>query len=339
MKKRQTETLPKVSFIIPTLNAQHILAKCLSAIRGQHYPKEKVEIFIADGGSTDKTKAIAKKYGAKIIKNPEILHEPGKSLASRKASGAICFYTDADNILAHSQWIIQMVTPYLKEKNVVGLLPQTIAAPDSNPVDRYLGHLFTDPFTWFVYYPSASPAFFWRTYKPLKTTPTYVLYSFTANNPPLFGLSQGVGTARTFTRTDIAHADDMLAGIKLISEGGIVAYVPAAGVYHYHISGVKNFIRKYTWRLRNNFSQEVKGMGIVHRTKYFPLLRRIRMVLFVPYALSIVFPALDAVRLYLTYRDPVMFLHIPMTFLLAVIIVAETVRHITGGNKSVGTYG
>ncbi len=330
--------MPKVSFIIPTLNAQHILPRCLQAIRNQSYPYEKVEVIVADGGSKDKTVQIAKKYGAIVINNPEVLHEPGKSRASQIASGDIIFYTDADNILSHDRWIQLMVSAFQNGEKVTGFLPQTIPAPDSNPIDRYLGYLFTDPFTWFVYYPSASPTDFSLTYTPIKETKDYVLYRFETHNPPLFGLSQGVGTLKTFSRTAIAHADDMMAGIKLIREGGIVAYVPNAGVYHYHVSGLINFLHKYAWRLRNNFTQQVRGMGLIHRTKYFPLIRKVRIVFFIPYALSIVGPLVHSIKLTLKHRDPVMLLHVPMTMIMALIIIWEGVRHIAGIRTKLGDY-
>lgn len=62
--------LPTISILIPTLNAASVLEKCLRSITTQDYLKDKIEIIIADGGSTDKTLEIARKYGAKIYKNP-----------------------------------------------------------------------------------------------------------------------------------------------------------------------------------------------------------------------------------------------------------------------------
>ena len=58
---------PSVTFIIPVLNAAGILENCLQSIRRQDYPLEKIEIILADGGSTDGTPEIGKKYGAVVI--------------------------------------------------------------------------------------------------------------------------------------------------------------------------------------------------------------------------------------------------------------------------------
>jgi len=51
---------PGVSIIIPVLNNERTIKKCLECVTFQDYPKNKVEILILDGGSTDKTIAISK---------------------------------------------------------------------------------------------------------------------------------------------------------------------------------------------------------------------------------------------------------------------------------------
>lgn len=330
--------LPKVSFIIPTLNAERFLPLCLSAIREQDYPKDKIEIIVADAGSKDKTLLIAKKFKAKIIANPEILHEPGKARASKVAAGEILFFTDADNILAHKNWLKLMTKPYIDNPKIMGFLPQTIPAPDSNSLDRYLGFLCTDPFTWFVYGNASSGRNFRKLYSPLHEKKDYVIYKFSPKDPPMFGLSQGVGTNRKFKRGKMGHADDILAGIKLIAEGGLIAYVPEAGVYHYHVSGLKNFVKKYSWRIKNNLKQEVKGMGLVNRQKYFSKTRKIKMFLFIPYALSIVLPTIDALKLTIKYKDLVMLWHLPTSFILALLILYETLKHLLCRKTTLGAY-
>jgi len=330
--------LPDVSFIIPTLNASNILPKCLEAIRTQQYPQKKIEIIIADGGSKDNTREIAKKFKARIINNPEILHEPGKSRASKIAKGDIFFYTDADNVLSHSHWLTMMVKPYLENLNVSGLLPQTIPAPDSNSLDRYLGYLSTDPFTWFIYGMAASPSDYKNIFKPMKLTKDYILYRFPLSNIPLFGLSQGVGVSKKFKKNKHAYSDDLLAGIKLIQENGIVAYIPKAGVYHYHVDGYVNFIKKYSWRVRNNLNQKIKGMGIVNRTQYFPKNRVRRMYLFVPYGITLLFPLIDGARLSIKHHDMVMLLHPIASFILSIIIIKEYFQFFIRKNQNLGAY-
>ena len=338
--KVQKKNYPKVSFIIPTLNAAHFLPSCLNAIRTQEYPQDKIEIIVADGGSTDKTISIARAAGAIIISNPDIIQEPGKTRAIEVASGEVLFFTDADNTLAHSQWLNCMLEPYLKEKNVAGLLPQTIPPPDSSSFNRYLGYLFTDPFTWFVYGNGANPVDYVKEYAPFKKTKNYIVYQFNVQNHPLFGLAQGVGTTSSFKKKGIGRNDDILSGIQLIAKGGLVAYIPKAGVYHYHVTGYSQFLQKYRWRIRNNFLQKIKGMGFVTREQYLNTQRRWKKFMFIPYAFTGLFPFIDALRLAIRYKDIVMLWHPLACIGLAFEIVNEGIKYKLGiRSKLASVYG
>ena len=45
------DELPSVSIVIPTYNSAKVLGECLHSIVDQDYPKDKLEVIIADGGS------------------------------------------------------------------------------------------------------------------------------------------------------------------------------------------------------------------------------------------------------------------------------------------------
>ena len=75
--------LPRVCFIIPTLNAAAMLPACLRSIRNQDYPAEQIKIIVADGGSTDNSAEIAKAHGAQVLNNPAAaLRSPAGGRAS-----------------------------------------------------------------------------------------------------------------------------------------------------------------------------------------------------------------------------------------------------------------
>lgn len=85
------DDLPTVSIIIPTRNEERYIDLCLSSIVMQDYPKEKIEIVIVDGKSTDRTLEIAKAYSAcanmRFIENPEITKPRGVNKAIRASTG------------------------------------------------------------------------------------------------------------------------------------------------------------------------------------------------------------------------------------------------------------
>lgn len=114
---------PKASILIPTLNAGSVLGKCLESISIQDYPKEKIEIVVADGGSVDDTLEIAQKYGAKVVTNELKTAEAGKKVALDNANGEFCALVDSDNILPSESWIKEMVIPLMENTEPLGSEP------------------------------------------------------------------------------------------------------------------------------------------------------------------------------------------------------------------------
>lgn len=114
---------PKVSILIPTLNSESVLGKCLESISIQDYPKDKIEIIVSDGGSVDKTLEIAQKYNAIVVKNKLKTAEAGKRVALDNSTGEFCALIDSDNILPSDKWLKEMIEPLLKNSEAVGSEP------------------------------------------------------------------------------------------------------------------------------------------------------------------------------------------------------------------------
>jgi len=142
---------PSISIIIPTLNAASVLEGCLRSIELQDYPKELVEIVVADGGSTDRTLEIARNYGAKIYENPLKTGEAGKAAALRQAQGDLVALIDSDNILPQTDWFKRMVEPF-SDSEIVGSEPweYTWRSKDGF-IDRYCALMgMNDPLCYFL---------------------------------------------------------------------------------------------------------------------------------------------------------------------------------------------
>ena len=104
--------VPTISIIIPTLNSETVLKNCLESIRFQKYPKSKIEIIIADGGSVDLTVSIAQKYHAKVVANPLKTAEAGKAVGVKMASCDLIALIDSDNVLPNNHWLSDMIKPF-----------------------------------------------------------------------------------------------------------------------------------------------------------------------------------------------------------------------------------
>ncbi|MBI5034287.1 MAG: glycosyltransferase family 2 protein [Chloroflexi bacterium] len=114
--------MPSISILIPTLNSERVLQQCLESIAAQDYPSDQVEIIIADGGSTDETLAIARRYTSSIFPNPLKTGEAGKAVALQHATGEIVAFIDSDNILPTTDWLSRMIAPFADEE-IVGTEP------------------------------------------------------------------------------------------------------------------------------------------------------------------------------------------------------------------------
>src|ERR1044071_623601 len=99
------EQLPKVSFIMPTLNAAALLDNCLASIARQTYPRNRYEIILADAQSTDGTREIAARHGAIIVDDRGRDMEQGKRLALQHVTGDYVVFVDADNELTHVDYV------------------------------------------------------------------------------------------------------------------------------------------------------------------------------------------------------------------------------------------
>lgn len=117
---------PFISIITPVYNSEAVIGECLEAIALQDYPKDKIEIIVPDGGSTDNTKKIIesfkKRLNITICDNPLKTGEAGKAVGVDKAKGEILALIDSDNIMPEN-YIRDMVEPFLKEPDIMGTEP------------------------------------------------------------------------------------------------------------------------------------------------------------------------------------------------------------------------
>jgi glycosyltransferase involved in cell wall biosynthesis len=87
---------PLVSVIVPTKNSETTIERCLKSIKEQDY--ENVEIIVVDNYSTDMTRNIAVKYGAKFyLKGPE--RSAQVNFGAREARGKYIYRVDSDFVL------------------------------------------------------------------------------------------------------------------------------------------------------------------------------------------------------------------------------------------------
>ncbi len=142
--------LPKVSFVICTLNCKKDLERCLKSIKKQDYPKKNVEIIVVDSYSNDGTLDIAKKFGAKIVLTKIRGYMEGKgmpkSIGCNKSNGDIIITIDSDNALVEKDWIKKMTFPLIMDKEVSFSICRMLVSRSDPLSNQYLSYVGTDPF-------------------------------------------------------------------------------------------------------------------------------------------------------------------------------------------------
>lgn len=125
----------KISVVIPAFNEEKLIAKCITAVKNQTFPKEEYEILVIDNNSTDKTAEIAKKLGAIVIPYSQKQgFSVTKQFGTQKAKGEIIAYTDADSI-PDKHWLENIDKLMLNKKLMC--IGGTVLSAEDNPLMNF----------------------------------------------------------------------------------------------------------------------------------------------------------------------------------------------------------
>ncbi len=106
-----------ISVVIPAYNEEKYLPKTLESLKKLDRVPD--EIIVVDGASTDRTAAIARQHGAKVI---TVAHRGigyARDKGLMKATSDIVAYTDADTVVPHD-WLVK-IEETLSRPHVVGV--------------------------------------------------------------------------------------------------------------------------------------------------------------------------------------------------------------------------
>lgn len=315
-----------VSFVVPVLNAGALLDACLASIRAQDHPRELVEILVMDGGSTDDTRAIAERHGARVVDNPRVRAEPGVKLGLREAAHPVRVIMAADNRLPGPEWLSRLSEAFA-DGDVRAAYTHVVPAPGENRFCRYFNRLHADPFNWFVFGAAhAHPARFGEVFPVVRRGPHHAVYDLREGDRPLLAMAQAFAL-RGDLAADVNLEDDIGPVWQMVERGEELAYFDA-GVHHDTVAGFGDFLRKY--HRRTKLSLRAADSPQRSRTGGLSERQRRRRLLWIPYSLSVVLPLADAVRGLLRDRDPVWLMHPVACAALTAVIARAALEHRLG---------
>jgi glycosyltransferase involved in cell wall biosynthesis len=141
---------PLISVIIPCRNEEKYIALCLDTIMANDYPREKIEVFVVDGMSTDATRSILREYGkkhdsVKVFDNPKKILAAAWNIGIRSAKGDIIMCLNA-HALFMPDYISKCVN-YLREyqADYVGGIIETLPRGGSF-IEKSISLVLSSPF-------------------------------------------------------------------------------------------------------------------------------------------------------------------------------------------------
>lgn len=286
-----------ISIAIPVLNEELNIEKCLSSVFGQKF-QGRLEVFIIDGGSTDKTIEIAKKFKVKILKNPKRNAESGKIIGLKKATSDYFMILDADMDLCTNDYFSKLLKPLKQDENIAGAYGRYISYKDDSFLTRFVT---LDPI-------QRDPLFRFLTIDPKKVLKEkregYWVCEYSPGKLVPHGFSVYRRKQLLDLKIDKRHKFMELDTVSILTEKGLkyFAYVPDAKLHHPFLKDLKMLIRKRIRNLKTQFfnQQDQRKFTWIDFNKKSDILK---IIFWIIYANSLVLPSLVGIWRMFKYKS------------------------------------
>ncbi|MBI3576813.1 glycosyltransferase family 2 protein [Candidatus Gottesmanbacteria bacterium] len=332
--------LPTISVVVATYNSSRTIERCLGSVRMQDYPPRLVDIIVCDGGSTDPTRALVKKFNVSIIAvDPKLQSaEYNKSLGVAKARGDILFLLDHDNVIPHSGWLTRMVAPFIKDKKIVGVETlRYLYDPSTSLLDRYFA-LFGagDPLAFYLGKADRLSYLFdkYVLYGRSVDCGDYYQVTFDPDHIPTLG-ANGFFVRRKLLM-EHAHAKPgeffhIDVNVDLIRKGfNRYAFVKDAILHLTGYNSVWHFLARRVLFMEQ-FHLGGKGLAArrVRRYSVYESADTGKLIWFIIISLTFVVPLAHSIRGYRKIHDVAWFLHPFLSIAVVVLYTLTILRYIT----------
>jgi len=309
--------LPTISVCIATYNSEKTLERCLQLVRGQDYPQDHIEILLGDGGSTDNTIVIGRKYQARIINIPSNKQhaEYNRGVAFNKAKNELVLILDHDNFLPYKNWLKDMVEPLLKHPEAVASTTCYYHYDRSFDVmDRYFALFGTsEPLPYFLNKADRMPQYEtkWTLRGIAKDYKEYYLVKLYPDSKRFISIGTNGCLMRRKLVLENSQADpdhhypiDVLFDVAkkghntfIFVKNSIIHLTHSRGLWEF-LKRRKKFVEQYHFEEqgRRRWSVVVKGDGG-------------RVLVYVIYSLTLIGPLIESIKGYIKIPDVAWFLH------------------------------
>lgn len=329
------------TIVMPTYNSERTIEKALKSIRDQKFDQNQIEILVIDGGSTDRTIEIAERFGAVIIPNEERVPEAAKRLGYQYAKGTWIIKQDSDEVYVTDSQLMRKKRFIEKNPDVYCLLSDKLLAGKKCGISCAYLNYCGDPFSYIVYNLRGSIVSQNKRYL-LRKSKYGNVYRYQKGDP--YPIGDGGCTAfhikkyrEWFKERYDSQEYVNLSTQKIIDQTGLAGCIPDDNIYHYSKADLKTYLRKVRFKIHFNLNG-TNALGYAAKAECDTSYSRRKWV-FVLYALSIVFPAVDAVRMAWHNKDCSFLLHFMYTYYVLIVTAVEVLRKVFKKDKGNYSYG
>lgn len=306
-----------VCIAMGVLNEEKRLPRTLKSIRGQDYPRDKIQIMIADGGSSDKTIEIAKSFGAQVFDNPRRLGDYGIKLLATKTSCDLFLPFAADNEFPRKDWLKLVSGLFLREKEASAFWGRIRVSDTDSNIARYYELIQNDPLSSFInnnlqYYLKVTKKQFFKNEK-------YYLFNVNSQRPLIAGANGFVyrfGHAKNFFPMENAGIENDIYQTMVEHGYNKLIYASELGVYHHYLNSLGQWAGKWKRNYKEHFllnytKRNLSWIG----NKYL----RIKLTLWLIYSLLPILSFIHSIFRAFFNRNVFWLYHAPASFLQTII--------------------
>lgn len=324
--------LYSVTIMMISYNDQDIIFDCLESIRLQNY-QGKVDVLIMDGGSTDNTLNIIKKFNAKVIIRPDLKNHPNKrlELGMNSIQTDIALILSADNRFQEKNCLKKMLEPFLDKEivavetfkygfnNKSSLLTKYFALiGGADPISIALGKSERSPYDKDK----------WHSFGKVENKKNYFKITFNndANKIPTLGANGFAVRNLLFKKyppKDGLHIEMCMDFIK--NGYNKFAFVRNVHIIHEINIGILSFCKR---RLQWAYTYSSSNMKRRYFVFNFPH-DLIRLIFIILSTITIIIPLMRAIKGFIKYKNVAWFLH---PFILLIFLITyglQTIRSFT----------
>jgi len=218
----------KFSIVIPTLNEEKYLSRCVDSLLDQSYDPNLIEIVIVDGQSTDKTLEIISKYqknhnNIKLFENPKKNTPISLNIGIKNSTGDVAVILGAHTKVCKD--FVLLNNKYLHQKNVMVTGGTQINLGDTF-MQRTVATIMEIPFA------MASSQYRWHKKAQYVDTVVYAAY-----RKELF---DELG----YFEENFAISEDAEMNWRIRQAGYKIWYSPDIFTYYFARASIKKFIKQ-----------------------------------------------------------------------------------------------